>query len=274
MGSTEPPNGSADPAAFRELATTPRTLGWGEVDLAETLHAARAATGLHTHGRPRLCLVLAGCFCETVDGDSRHRPSGSLILYPPDVAHDDRFSDRGARCLNVQLPSSGPFAEATGGGAVGVAGVRAVEAAYGVYDAFRAGASPDALSERTRTLLSALTTDGKGPEPPASGVDAVTEARRLVERRARFGIALSGVARAVGVDRYALAREFRARFGCSVGQYRHRVLLRSAREALLASDASLSSVAYRAGFSDQSHFTRIFKRYTGLTPGRYRRLVD
>jgi len=36
-------------------------------------------------------------------------------------------------------------------------------------------------------------------------------------------------------------------------------------------DEGISAIALRAGFADQSHFTRTFKRHTGLTPQAYRR---
>jgi AraC family transcriptional regulator len=35
----------------------------------------------------------------------------------------------------------------------------------------------------------------------------------------------------------------------------------------------LATVALAAGFADQSHFTRFFKRHTGLTPNAYRRML-
>jgi len=46
-----------------------------------------------------------------------------------------------------------------------------------------------------------------------------------------------------------------------------------AAEELARDDARLADVALRAGFADQSHFTRLFRRHTGVTPGHYRELV-
>lgn len=69
-----------------------------------------------------------------------------------------------------------------------------------------------------------------------------------------------------------LVRAFRARFGCSVGDYLRKQRVRCAERALLETDESLASIAQCAGFYDQSHFTRVFQRVTGSNPGEYRRL--
>jgi AraC family transcriptional regulator len=45
--------------------------------------------------------------------------------------------------------------------------------------------------------------------------------------------------------------------------------LERARRLLETPDAALSDVAARAGFADQSHFTRLFKRQFGVTPGAF-----
>jgi len=47
-------------------------------------------------------------------------------------------------------------------------------------------------------------------------------------------------------------------------------VLRACQE-LTAGDAPLAEVALRAGFADQSHFTREFRRHVGVTPAAFRR---
>ncbi|HEX9462749.1 MAG TPA: helix-turn-helix domain-containing protein, partial [Alphaproteobacteria bacterium] len=74
---------------------------------------------------------------------------------------------------------------------------------------------------------------------------------------------------ASGLDRYTLARQFRARLGTS--PYRYLVMRRlDTARALLRAGRSLADAAYATGFSDQSHMTRQFKRAFGLPPGRWR----
>jgi AraC family transcriptional regulator len=70
-----------------------------------------------------------------------------------------------------------------------------------------------------------------------------------------------------------LARAFRARHGVSVGEYGRRVRVAWASAELAASDRPLAMIAAQAGFADQGHFTRLFRRYVGTTPSRYRELT-
>ena len=67
-----------------------------------------------------------------------------------------------------------------------------------------------------------------------------------------------------------LARAFRTYFGTSPGRYLRRLRLDWAAAELLATQRRLADIALQAGFADQSHFTRAFRRHTGLTPGQYR----
>jgi AraC family transcriptional regulator len=67
-----------------------------------------------------------------------------------------------------------------------------------------------------------------------------------------------------------LARAFRQHFRVPLGSYVRRLRLDWAASRLADSAESLANVAVAAGFADQSHLTRAFKRHTGHTPGAYR----
>jgi AraC-like DNA-binding protein len=75
-----------------------------------------------------------------------------------------------------------------------------------------------------------------------------------------------------GLSRFELARQFRLRFGTSPYRYLLMRRLDFAR-IQLSTPLPLAEVALEAGFSDQAHFTRMFKAGFGLTPAVYRTLI-
>jgi AraC-like DNA-binding protein len=77
---------------------------------------------------------------------------------------------------------------------------------------------------------------------------------------------LAGVA---GLDRFALARAFRRAYGVPPYAYLTSRRIAAAKRELAGAEP-LAEVALACGFYDQSHFSRTFKAWTGVTPGQYR----
>jgi AraC family transcriptional regulator len=98
----------------------------------------------------------------------------------------------------------------------------------------------------------------------------LSKARDFVHDRFLESISLAEVAEFAEVQPVSLARAFRKTYHCTVGDYVRRLRIESACQKLSSSDASLVEIALSAGFSEQSHFSRTFKRLTGLTPSEYR----
>jgi AraC family transcriptional regulator len=108
----------------------------------------------------------------------------------------------------------------------------------------------------------------------AARVPWLRSARELLhERVPDVPGSLTELAAEVGVHPAHLARCFRREYGQTVGEYARALRLEWAAEQLALDDASLAEIALRAGFADQSHFTRSFRQHAGVTPGRYRELV-
>ncbi len=96
-------------------------------------------------------------------------------------------------------------------------------------------------------------------------------AQELLHDRFADSLRTGEIAKEVAVHPAHLARAFRGCFGVSMGAYVRRLRLEWAAMKLAHSERSLAELALAAGFADQSHFTRAFKRYSGLTPRAYRR---
>ncbi len=95
-------------------------------------------------------------------------------------------------------------------------------------------------------------------------------ANDLMRERFSENLSLDEISKTVGVHPVYLARIFRQYYRCSVGEFMRQLRIEYASRQLLLTKATLLEISTSAGFSDQSHFSRIFKRYTGVTPGGFR----
>ena len=91
-----------------------------------------------------------------------------------------------------------------------------------------------------------------------------------IHAHATDSIGLAEVAREAGVHPVYFARAFRAQTGLPVGAYLRKLRVDQAAEKLASTNLSIADIALAAGFSDQSHLTRVFRALTGVTPATYR----
>jgi AraC family transcriptional regulator len=95
---------------------------------------------------------------------------------------------------------------------------------------------------------------------------ALRRVRAYIDDHIGERISLDELAREAGVSRFHFARQFRLSTGESPMGYVRRVRVERSKSILQARNSSIAEVAARLGFSDQSHFTRIFGRLVGVSP--------
>jgi AraC-like DNA-binding protein len=76
------------------------------------------------------------------------------------------------------------------------------------------------------------------------------------------------LAAAAGCSRYAAYRAFTQAYGLAPTDYQRQLRVHTARR-LLSAGVAPARAAAEAGFADQAHLTRWFRRYYGVTPGAY-----
>jgi AraC family transcriptional regulator len=96
-------------------------------------------------------------------------------------------------------------------------------------------------------------------------------AREYLREHFRQPIALCELASAAQVHPTHFAHAFRQHTGVTMGQQLRALRVEWAAQRMIATGESLASLATQAGFSDQSHFTREFRRIYGTSPAAYRR---
>jgi hypothetical protein len=87
-----------------------------------------------------------------------------------------------------------------------------------------------------------------------------------------YSLNLKEISRAINLHPDYVSRRFGEYFGSlSFGEYIRKLRIDKSMELLSSGKHSVVEIAYLTGFSDQSYFTRVFKKHTGMTPSRYRR---
>lgn len=87
-----------------------------------------------------------------------------------------------------------------------------------------------------------------------------------------LSLSLKEISQSLNVHPAYLSREFSKYFDdLSFGDYIRKLRIEKAIDLLKTTSYSLSEIAYLTGFSDQSHFTRIFKKQTGRNPSSYKK---
>ena len=94
--------------------------------------------------------------------------------------------------------------------------------------------------------------------------------REFVEANLETDIRLEMMAGICGRSTEYFVRVFKATAGVSPYQYVLNLRIERAKALLGVEGASIADVALQCGFSHQEHLTRMFRRFTGVTPGRYR----
>lgn len=112
---------------------------------------------------------------------------------------------------------------------------------------------------------------GAAPAPVARQDERALIAAHCIDQRAGEPLKLDDVAAAAGLGSFHLVRVFRRSIGVTPHQYLMRVRLLRAMRLLRDTARPITDVAYEAGWSDLSNFTRTFRRDVGCTPGNFRR---
>ena len=100
----------------------------------------------------------------------------------------------------------------------------------------------------------------------------VIDVSNYVKTHLSDAIKTSDIANALYMGRSRLSTNFKAQTGMNLTDYIMTVKIDEAKRLLRYSEKSFTSISIYLGFSSQSHFTKVFKKYTDTTPFEYRQL--
>jgi AraC family transcriptional regulator len=243
--------------------------------LTEALYAEGVSLPRHCHANCYLTLVLSGTYTEAYAHRQVRWCEGALHLLPAGERHENRFEtaarllrvkieppaiqrlgEEHARCLSEPREIIGPLSAWLANRMI-----REFMAQDDVSPLAMEGVLLEMLAESARSSDETHGSSAPGWLRRVRDVlqDSYLEAPGLA--------ALAGIA---GVHPVHLSREFHRHFHMTVGEYIRKRRIEYASELLSNSELSLTEIASTCGFSDQSHFCALFKRHSGMTPGKFR----
>jgi AraC-like DNA-binding protein len=183
-----------------------------------------------------------------------------LMLYPSHEVVMDAFEQNGSRISS--LPSAGFANRDLANALITLAGTMTNEASSGfdcevVWASFL-DALTMAIVDHARQRIA----------EPARSKPLLAHAREYLHAHPAEQIRLDELARASGLSKFYLCRQFSAEFGLSPNRYHRQLRLQMARRLLLEG-MPVASVALECGFADQAHLGRQFRMSYGVTPGSF-----
>ncbi len=247
--------------------------------LTEAVYAEGVSLGRHCHANAYLTLVLSGTYSEKYADRQFVWGEGALHLLPAGERHENEFSSA-VRCLRVRIEelaierlgdeSKRVFSEPRE-----LAGPLSAWLANRVLREFRA--QDDVAPLAMEGVLLEILAESVRSCDEGSGLSAPAWLRRVREALDESYLQAPGLADLAavgGVHPVHLSREFRKRYHITIGEYIRKRRIEHASGLLSNSGMPMAEIASKCGFSDQSHFCALFKKFSGMTPAKFRDLSE
>jgi AraC family transcriptional regulator len=236
------------------------------------VHDQPRALPSHAHQAGFVSLMLAGQYRETAGLMQFGYEPFSCVYHPPGMDHRDEVGAAGVTLLTLEFrPELFDAVDFSRVNLRPIVDISGTQPAWELMDLFRRimARNSNSLDLEARAVALAFSIIRHSTRLPR---DLRSLQRACEYVHAHFGenLTLAQVASAAGVHPVYLGGIFRQEFGETLGEYLNRIRVRAAADRLANSDLPLSTIALDFGFYDQSHFTRIFRQFTGATPGAFR----
>ena len=254
--------------------------------VAESNFQPEGGLKLHTHDYYQIFMVRVGPQRYTIGEETRTLKDGECVLVRPNELHGmENISGEICRCYEVKFTASTARLEA----------LLAALPTFFPEDELVLGLIRELVAESARARASTPTFASDylvalvnylfrhfgeaGGEDEDDGVvdtvgysDLSREIIRYLEQNYDREVPLQEIADAVGFNKNYICAVFKRDSGMTIGNCQTAIRIRKAAEFISFSDMSLAQVASATGFTNLSHFNRIFKKVTRIPPGQYRRM--
>lgn len=244
--------------------------------LSETHHPAQSKLLKHIHSNPYFCFVLQGTYTEFYREKEIICTPSTLTFRAAGEEHEDHFHDKDGRVFVLEIPLKW------------IEKLRENSLKLDSSVKFQNGLLSQLVTKLNREFhytdsASQLVIEGLTLEIIAqaarNSVSAVEKKEpkwlkrviELLDSSFFENLTLEAIGLEAGIHPVHLATVFRQKYNCTIGEYTRRLKIQYACRQIESGKLSMIEIALNAGFGDQSHFSKVFKRQTGMTPNEYKK---
>lgn len=250
----------------------------------KSIHQLQGKFKKHFHEDYSIAIVTRGSTIAWFDGAEYRIEEGEIVLIPQCVVHacNPQAQDNWSYWLITVKPSwlrlafkDTPWIDKLFAGPCMV--TKATPAARRCFAKLTSmPLLPEAANETENLLVELITSiidtvvyaEEQHRQPVES--PSIEYAANYLREHYEHDVSLDELSYVTGLSKYSLVRSFASYYNLTPHAYLINVRINTAKELLQKGD-TIVDTSIKSGFYDQSHFTRTFQRYVGMTPSAYKR---
>lgn len=234
--------------------------------------------GVHSHDCTEIVYHPSGSGTTRIDGDRRelHFAPGSLVVYPPGLAHDQRMATEGVDCCLIVRCRLGrrSWPERT----LHIPVLHDPCIIKEILSLCVLPPAPDALQQRlyqargTAVICALLGEEANAATAVCPDLATVhlQKALRYIDEHLQTVASVADVAQAVGLSGEHLRHLFVRQTGDTLSHYLVEARVRRTTDLLRHTTLPLKAIAAACGFRNERYLCAVYKNATGRTPGQQR----
>lgn len=253
--------------------TAGKQVNAGDFLLTRTQYISSETLPMHEHENHVLYLILNGGMKELYNSKESEFTAGDIIVHPANHEHSNEFNSSFTNIFNIEFSSHWLERHSIGqdffSNLYYINNPKISSLFFKIYSEFL---NNDELSRLVvEGLMLEVTAELGRFHCGSRGISFyVKRAGEIINENYSKELNLQSISSELGIHPVHFAKLFKKNTGLNVGEYIRKVRIERASLMLAGTSASLSEISHSCGFFDQSHFCKVFKRFTGLSPAKYR----
>lgn len=242
------------------------------ISIVETEHKTKTFEGWHSHENAHLTLFIKGGTLEKRKNKNITVEPSSLLFYHSDEMHLNSNTLFPSYNINIEIESKflkeSNFTEELIENSI----LNKSKVKFIILKMFKESSSKDNFTDDTINMLfHELVNKQNSNQQFLKSSQWIKDLKEILNDCWYDNPSLQSLSQVVNVSPVTISKYFSKYFGCTFGEYMRQLKIEKSLFFIKENKMSLTEIAYRCGFADQSHFIRTFKNQTSYLPKEFQK---